>query len=174
MSIKDHVTFAELATGGTPPAFSPQWSKTVEADRLLTAIYDESLAPDSTATATRAARFVGLTTYLNAKWGMASAEYKALGGPARQAIRDLTLNNTLVDEGEIAIGRCGRFHRVMTSVYNETVGHTGKEADYQTWCAGAINNIATQLGITPPTGPVVPTTVSTTQGGFDHPHSDHH
>jgi hypothetical protein len=167
-------TFASLATTGTR-AFSPQWSKTVEADRLLNAIFDESLNRDGTpSTATVAARFTALHLYLYDKWGMCSDEYKALAGDRRQEIRDITLNNQLISNGETAIGRCGRFHRVLTSVYNETVGHADKEADFQAWCVAAVSGIATALGITPPDGPAVPTVMVVSGGGYDHPHSDHH
>jgi hypothetical protein len=169
-------TFATQAYALSHTSYPPQWSKTVECDRLLNAIYDESLV-STVSVATRDARFVALNRYLNHKWGMVSAQYKALSGDKRVTIRDITLTNMLIGEDEIPIGRAGRFHRALTSVYNETVGHADKEAAFAAWCADAVQGIADALSLTPidqvaPTVAAVPSPDPTP--GFDHPHSDHH
>jgi hypothetical protein len=153
MPIPNHITFAATAIARGDTAYSPQMSKSLECDRLINIIYDDSLTTTSQATIDN--RYTALLDYLTVKGQMAMFEYYALSGARRIEMRNLTLTNTLYSNGDGQIGRAGRFHRALTSVYNETVvTATIKGVDkgqcYFEWCNTTIQGIAAALGESAP------------------------
>ena len=146
-----YLSFAKLAIDSGHTSYSPQWSKTAECDRLVNWMYDEALVHASDIAQPQ--RLSAFAAYAVAKRGMAQGWYRYADAETRNLLRDFTLNNALVQSNEGQIGRCGRFHRALTAVYNEAVGHNDKKAVYQIWLNNLILGIAEELGNTDP--PVV-------------------
>jgi hypothetical protein len=144
MPIPSHITFAETAIKRGDTAYIPQMSKSSECDRLINIIYDDSLT--TTSTATIGNRYAALLEYMTIKGQMAMTGYYGLSGPRRIEMRNLTLTNALYNNGDAQIGRAGRFHRALLSVYNETVSEDDKGVCYFTWCNTTIQGIAAALG----------------------------
>lgn len=142
---KEHyTTFAEIAlvnntADPTTHTYSPQWSKTLECDRLINLIYDEALLNGSTLTRTR--RILALGEYFGIKRTMGAGWFPHASADVRLPVIFETLGRVLTRQGETQIGRCGRFHRALQAVWNETTGHIDKTAAFGTW----LNNVVLQL-----------------------------
>jgi len=143
---KEHyTTFTEIASVFDHD-YHPEWSKTQECDRLINLIYDEALR-ETTGT-TLVNRVQALLNYFGVKRNMASEWFPNAPANVRLPAIFLTYGTSLSRQGEQQVGRCGRFHRALTAVWNESSRISGfggsnvdKRAAYQIW----LNNVTLQL-----------------------------
>jgi hypothetical protein len=153
MPIPNHVTFAETIIGLDHTAYSPQWSKSSTCDRLINAIYAESLA-STTSQATIDNRYAALLEYMTVKGQMVMVAYAGLSAARRMEMHNLTLTNALISNGDAPIGRSGRFHRaVMVTMHEATAlppPRSKKKLAYFNWCNSTIQGIAAALGESAP------------------------
>lgn len=134
-----YLPFSKIAIDLGHTSYLPQWSKTATCDRLINLIYDEALL--HAATQTQLQRFQALIKYCARKRSMAQEWYDFADADTRNGLRDYTYNNALIEFNEGQIGRCGRFHRALTAVWNETTNANQKKATYQIW----LNNLILAL-----------------------------
>ena len=138
-----YLPFSKLTIDLGHTSYIPQWSKTSTCDRIVNLIYDEAFVHATVEVQTQ--RLQALTKYCVFKKGLAQGWYPFANANERKILRDYTFNTALIEFNEGQIGRCGRFHRVLMAVLNETVGHDDKNLVYQTWLNNLILAFAEEL-----------------------------
>ena len=143
---ENYTTFTEIASAFDHNSYHPEWSKTQECDRLINLIFDEALF--HTEGETRVNRTLAVARYLGVKREQAAEFFHDLTADVRLPVIFYTLGTSLSRAGEQQIGRCGRFHRALMAVWNESSrvsgfggSNTDKRAAYQIW----LNNVVTQI-----------------------------
>ena len=169
---KEHyTTFAEIANVFNHDSYHPQWSKTAECDRLINLIYDEALREVQAPTQTN--RVLAMINYLGAKREQAAEFFPEAPADIRLPVIFYTLGTALSRQGEQQIGRCGRFHRALMAVWNETTRVSGygasnidKRAAYQIWLNNLSLQINLDLGINVPPVVLATTAYQIHDGGY--------
>ena len=136
-------TFAEIMTRLDNWGSQRRWHRSVEVDRLLNRLWDQTVRYVSTGD-TVVNRTTGIAKYCGIKRLIAADWYEDAGKELRHEILTYSLNNALVSEGEVQYGPTGRFHRAMTSLAQTVDGY---QSPYQIWLNNVPLAMSNYLGI---------------------------